>query len=301
MSTTRVAISCSEYRDYCFGLTFATLFWRDLIGFEPFVLLVEDRGYWQTRNNWAPITLDALDHHKIHYEFIGHVEGYETGRIGQNGRQHAALGEISDDTWLMMSDADLWPLRREWYHQHEKTDKRATCYYSNGDHFQGKEDVIAKADAGCGFQTIPTCHVTMRVWDWKERYGLTDDLSYASAIKRTMDSWMGALSPQCDRNFEIWMMDQRVVTDRLCRAPWFPDDVLMIPRDGHPSADRLCRSIPNLWTQPLTGQYVDAHIWNAPDREDRWKMIRPLIEYYLPQHLGWADDFRNAFRGSYVD
>ena len=294
--TTYVAVSASTTRDYNFTLPLAALFWRDLVGFKPISLLAGD---W-TKDARVKCALDALAHHGLPAVQVGALDGYDEGTAAQNVRQHAAgLPALEPDAWLIPSDADLWPLKRDWYHQHEGSDKQAFSYFSNGDHFVSKQDVISKLDAGnTSFQSLPTCHIAARVLTWRELYALTGDV--AADTKRTLDGWLAPKLPGKAPNmaaWESWMSDQRIMTEKFCRASWFPDSVAFIPRVGPPS-DRLDRGD---WDPRYVKTAIDAHVLRPPDREGNWHRLLELVKLYLPQHVAWADEYRNRYKGTYVD
>ena len=296
--TTFVAIGCSSWRDYNCLAPLTALFWRDVISLTPIVITVGD---WDAPAR-PKIALDALFYHRILNVGIASVYGYEEPNVAQNVRQHsAALAYMKPDDWMMPSDADLWPLRRDFYHLHEKTENiKAVCLYANGDHFQGKEVTLTKAAAGTPYQTLPTCHVVMRVADWRERYGLVAGESIGLATKRTLDVWLKPKQEGKDASgasWEAWMSDQRILTEKLCRADWFPREVVMVEREGHPPKDRIDRS---LWPDTIDfARMTDAHLLREPDSPANWAKLRPLVAHFLPQHLEWADDYITRYRASY--
>lgn len=285
---TVVAIGCSTDSDYDFLIPLTALFWRDLIGHCPRVFLVgseEDR-----HSGRLSVSLRALRHHGIEHFFVGRVEGYQDATVAQNVRHHAAADPfIAGEQWVMLSDADLWPLRREFYHQHSGRRERVVCLYANGDHFQGKAITLAKFEAGENFQSIPTCHVTMRARDWRSVYDLSPGDVIGSTVKtlHAMDPWMTRCK---DKNLARWCCDQWYVTERLCRQHWFPSQALMVERRGHPPMDRYDRSLTDMWNHfdPI---WTDAHLLKNPSREESWRKIWPIVDCLLPQHAEWAQRY----------
>lgn len=315
MDRTVVVIGCSTDRDYCFPLPITCLLWYDVVGYRPLAMLVGAEEDWLALPR-AKLTLEALRHHGVSHRFIGRTEGYELHTTAQNCRQHAAaLSFISDDAWIMPADADLWPLRRIYYHQHEGTKHRAVLYYANGDHFEGKDITLARTAKGWASQTIPTCHAVVRAADWRAMYQpIVDDVP--GSIKKTLDAWLPSRTPVpgYDRGMFIWMSDQQVMTEGLCQQPWFPHgappaemgprvsgSVLFINRRGHPPVDRLCRSVDGgaksvIWQEPPDpSKWIDAHIHKAPDSEAHWATLLPIIDALAPQHSEWARKYREEF------
>lgn len=300
--STIVALGCSNNRDYEFLIPFTALFWRDVIGFEPLVLLVGDKKEWVNFKDRHSVVEASLLGHEIMHVCVGRADGYADATMAQNCRQHAVALGIKDDVWVMPGDADLWPLNKEFYQRHEDTDFRMVSYYWNGDHFQGKSQTNRAVWEGARFQTLPTCHVAMRAALWREVYGLEQGIPIAKSVQRTLDTWIKTRTGE-DASFDLWMSDQDVMTARLCAQEWFPsgrppedggaheaDGVLFVGRQGHPPNDRLDRSHPEAWLNQLDvkNRYTDAHVHRSPYKSEVFAQLLPLVAAFMPQHLDWA-------------
>lgn len=302
---TTVVIGCSLDRDYNFLLPLTCLLWRDLVGYRPLALLVGAEADWEARPH-CQVAVDALGLHDIPHAFIGRAAGYPDHTTAQNCRQHAAALEriesadpgrrlLGDEEWIMPADADLWPIRPAFYHQHEGTPHKAVLYYANGDHFQGKKTTLERAAMGLGTQTIPTCHAVMRAGDWRRIYGLIPG-DVAGSIKQSLDAWLPSRTGR-EASFSLWMSDQQLMTEALCQQFWFPSQVHMIERRGHPPIDRLCRSVPSYWGtgefDPL--KWTDAHMPKSPDSTENWKDALLIVDALLPHHSAWARAYHEEY------
>lgn len=294
---TIVVIGCSRDRDYSFLLPLTCLCWRDIVGYAPRAMLVGDENDWRDHCP-TRVVVEALEHHRIAYRFVAVVEGYPPHTTAQNCRQHAAAdSSIPDDAWIMPADADLWPLRHDFYHRHEGTQHRAVLYYGNGDHFQGKEVTIERSSHGLGTQTIPTCHTVMRARDWRAIYGFVRN-DVAASIKKSLDAWLPtrAVVPGRDANMNLWMSDQQLMTEALCQQTWFPQMAFSIERRGHPPVDRLDRSVLEYWGDNLdVSRWTDAHLHKAPDSDEHWRDELKILCAHLPQHVEWANAYREEY------
>lgn len=286
--STRVIISASYWRDYSFSMPLGALLWREIVGFEPFLLVVGD---WQ-REARTRLCYDFIKANKFDHFCIPEIEPYEVSTVSQNSRQHACvLDAFSDHEWLLLSDADLWPLKETFYHQHEITDKVCALYYSNGDHYQILE----------GFTGYPTCHMTMRAGTWREIMGLKKNNDLHGQLKNTLDTWlkprMAGKKPS-DASWQAWMSDQWYASKRISEAPWHGTDrVLNIERAGHPPTDRLDRG--NWSSAPDLGPYTDTHVPKAPDQLPQWQGCRHILSQLMPHHMNMIDEFRDAHVRSY--
>jgi hypothetical protein len=323
---TVVAIGCSTTKDYAFLLPLTCLLWRH-VGYLPLALLVGTEAEWR-KDSQLSIILDALYHSDLAVEFLGRIDGYQEHTLAQNCRQHAAALEsvtlkrfsdnwrvelfLMDDTWIMPADADLWPLRREYYHQHEGTQHKAVFYYANGDHFQGKDITLARAGQGLGTQTIPSCHVAMRAKDWRVLYDVIAG-DVAGSVKKSLDAWLPsrAVYQGRDLNMTLWMSDQQLMTEALCQQNWFPfgappsgmgpqvaGALLFVNRYGHPPTDRLDRSV-TPWPEIFDAtKWTDAHVFRQPWIEEHWRELHKIVKALLPEQDNWALAYRDAYLGA---
>lgn len=270
---TRAVVSSSAWRDYSFSLPIACLLWREVVGYEPLVLLVEDEAFWMSQPKRASVSLDSLREFKFDVRFIGHMDDkYEHATIAQSARQHSACYDIPGDTWLLLSDADLWPLKRDFYHQHGE--KPIALYYANGDHYQ----------------SFPTCHQTMQVNTWREVMQLNPDLGINGAL------CLNFTGLPTD-GFRKWMWDQAFSSSQIIKSRWWEAGVQKIERRGHPPVDRLDRSC---WPETYDmANYTDAHIFKAPDQPENWPRLLDALKRVLPSRAAWADDYRTRFLAGY--
>lgn len=276
MAITHVALGANSVRDYQFLAPLSALLWKDRIGFRPIVMTCDSE--WA--NARGQVAAQALADHNIKRVHLESLKNFASHTLAQNCREYAACLEIPDDDWIMPSDADLWPIMKDFYQQHQKT-LRGALYYANGDHFQ----------------TFPTCHITLRARDWRELgYGpvganITEkvDSFVAEWLETDAKHW-----PWKDRNFAIWMSDQAGITDRLRRAPWF-DALKPIERSGHPPVDRIDRGC---W-RDLRPDDVDAHIQRAPDEPGIWPNVFKLFSELLPEHAEWAKEYHRRYWEAY--
>lgn len=272
---TRVIISSNTIGDYQFPLALGALLWREVIGYEPLLLLVDD---WH-RDKRSRIALSFIESIGFEHKLVGTMPPYETSTYSQGVRQHASVYNIPEDTWLMSSDADMFPLRKEFYHQHEGTGKKYVFYHANG------HDYLC----------FPICHVTAQVSTWREVMGTKEGEDIAVATRRSTDSWLTAERlaglPARARSATIWMADQFQMSDRIRLMPWYPGKVLMIERGGH--TPRLDRSA---WPERYdAGSYVDSHILRCAHQPANWPRVRPIFEQLVPPFLPVIDSYQRAY------
>lgn len=282
---TRVIIGTSNWRDYAFCAPLAALLWREVVGHEPYLLLVGTEEDWQKpKRNLA--VLEMVRRLKIDHRLIPAADGYETHVTAQNCRQHAAALPFANDDWLMLSDADLFPMKRDFYHQHGGASHRFVLYYANGDHYQ----------------SYPTCHMMARASEWRKLYGLKPSGDLTGQMERNLDNYLKpkvqGLAPS-EVGWISWMNDQWMFTEWIKKQPWYPDGVLHIERKGHPPVDRLDRGCPQDWNDLDVGRWTDCHTLRPADQEPYWGKVRKIFEALVPDHVQAIDEYRQAFVEGY--
>ncbi len=301
MSKTFIVGGSSVWRDYAGCVPLAALLWRHVVGFESFWYLIGTEEDWRKPPRNKVVT-DMLDKWGIGYERVEPLEGYEVGTQAQNIRHHAACDpRWNADDWLMMTDADLFPMKRDFYHQHDRTSAKAVSYYSNGNNFISKENVLQIAERRGEYQDLPTCHLTMRVATFRDVYG-NEGMTPRDSMKRVLDAWLRPRQEGKDpsgASWQAWMSDQRHATERLCRQSWFPQEVLFVPREGQPPVDRLDRSKLIDWDNLNVNRWTDCHVIRPTTTEGNWQKVRPIFANLLPQHIEAIDKYREAFEGGY--
>lgn len=275
-----VAIGSTKGHDYSAFLPIVGLYWRDRIGYQPEFFLVGNAEEWDQGH--TAVVLDALEHHGLNYHFVNHIQGVEDATIAQCVRQHAAAYAFPEEDLLICSDADLVPLKKEFYYQHDPEKFEIGLYYANG----YKDEV----------NHYPSCHMSQRVKTWREVMGYHQEpmeiamarsfLTYGLADK------MKAKQENPQKSWgHVWFADELIASQRIVDSG---KSRQLINREGHPPVDRLDRACwPNQYD---ANQLTDCHsirpIWSVPN----WPRFRPIIEQTMPQLLGWADEFILKFR-----
>lgn len=275
-----VAIGSTKGHDYSAFLPIVGLFWRHRIEYEPMFFLVGDHAEWDASP--ARVAVRALDSLGMGITWVSHIEGVEDATISQCVRQHAAASsDFNPEDLLICSDADLVPLREEFYYTHDVQKYDIGLYYSNG----YRDEV----------NHFPSCHYSMRVSTWREVMRL--DVGLDAAMRRNFKDYglaakMDAKKADPAKNWgHVWFTDELVASKRIVESG---KTLQKIERDGWPPNDRLDRAY---WPERYDiASYTDCHsirpIWSDPN----WPRFRPIIEQGLPSWLEWADRYRHDFR-----
>lgn len=277
-----VVIGCDTFHAYNFFLPFVCRLWRERIGYEPIVFLVGTPDEWGRGH--SAIVLEALKSGAWRIEWMDHVPGVPSATVAQCVRHHAgALPDLEPSGILMTSDADLLPIRREFFHQHDPSKHEIALYnstvYGDVDHWTNLHmsftvDTLREV---MGFETRDVRACMLKTF----QYGHLDDL----IRKKKEDS----------RDPGLWFFDERYPSAKIMASRFYPESVLKIQRDGGGCPkDQLSRSGP--WPETYQADhYVDCHAHRPGWTDIYWLKIRPLIVQLMPGLSGWADAYRAAF------
>lgn len=259
---------------YDFFIPIAARLWRSRTGYEPVVLLVGTREEWSAGH--CGVVLKELEREGYPIEMVDHVDGVDDGNVSMSVRQHAAALQWMDfRDILMVGDIDLFPVRRDFYHQSDPN--RITIY-----HAQMYNDAY-----------WPAYGPTMSVATWREVMDLgVGDL--AGSVRRTFEDGriqeLIAAKSHDYRDSRIWIFDE-VYASKKIRESKFYGSVLRVNSD---SSARLCR---NSWPEGArAADYIDAHCPRPGWSEENWTKIRALLAQIMPEDLPQLDRYVDTYR-----
>ena len=276
-----VVIGCSTQHDYDFPLPLTALLWRDRIGHWPVLLLARDQAHWRSIPRSSTV-LDAIKELGFEHHFIGIIDEFSDGTCAQSARQHVAAIPTPDDQYILLSDADLWPIRREFYHQHDRS-KYVTFWYANA----------------YGYENHCSCHMGARAVVWREVMELKADGNLTIQLRQTLERElrprMEGKTPS-EAGWEAWNFDEWNTSRRFREFPWYPDGCQMIERHGAPPVDRIDRSN---WAGENISGMVDCHMLRPAQQDGNWGRVLSLFRNLLPGRVAWAQAYRDRYMQEY--
>jgi hypothetical protein len=254
-----VAVGSNERLGYCFPLPITMQFWKDRIGYEPIAILTEDPGYWKATAVRRLVVEECKKQGRV--EWAGHHPRFQSGTISQSARFHVAALDLPGDDVLIPGDADLWPLSREFYYQHDPDFKAIGSYYANG--YNNRTH-------------LPSCHISMRVSKWREVLDIDPADSIYEALVKTFER--GKLAELKD--MAVWYFDEHYLTKKIFEYTPDESELQRIDRVGHPPKDRIDRGgEDNRWwpAEPNITGMVDAHLPRPPFADEVWPSLGMII------------------------
>ena len=242
----RVAVFATDATGIYPLLTPLTAFlWRNIVHFEVFVYFVGDI---------PPFVVQKTVETGARVRMISAIpQEFSSKSLAQNIRIFAAQEScFANDTYLLTTDADMWPLSRSYFHQEQDWTKELHLFNAFGMSWNETE--------------YPMCYIGASVSAWREilgeqdfldSTGIRDQLFVSNLIKR----WSGypykvqKMARPLDPRFEGFHMRY---TDRISKSDW---------RDLRPGD-------------------VDAHL-PRDGTASNWKRVRKLL-IQLDQHSPWV-------------
>ncbi len=281
MKNAKVIFSSDRTATYFFCLPLTSIIWKKYIGFDPVCFLAGSEGEWLS----DPLTQFVLDKTKesgAEIHFLGHVDQIGDGTLCQVSRAYGGCLEVEDDEYILTSDADMWPLNRQWFRQ-GANDKLLHLFYANA----------------YGHEKYPMCYVGAAAKQWRD----------IMSVQRG-DSLNGKLSEQLktDLNsnskfFECWNYDELLLGKKIKSWHNYPDGCHMIergPTNDGPPVGRIDRY--NWSFTSLTDVHIDAHLLRMVWQNENWSRTVGLLECLLDKtDFDWAISYRDKFTSYDID
>lgn len=288
-----VAVGCSTQHDYSAFLPVVGVLWRERIGYEPIFFLIGSYESWRECRH-KTLVPDTLNQMGFRVEWVDAVEGVEDATVSQSIRLHAAaLDDLGADDLLIPSDADLLPIRKDFYCQHDIGRWPIASYYFNAYHNEERTH-------------LPTCHISATVKTWREFMGLAGsdprDCLLRSFDSRDLKTKIAAKQLDPKKSWgHVWFEDEFNLSERILRSRFWPDGVQRILRDGQPPKDRLDRAC---WPETYNPYvYTDCHSIRPFWSEENWPRLLPLFKATIDMHKwgGLLAAFREEFKAAILE
>lgn len=266
-----IATDSSKY--YSFYLPIVAKIWRERIGYEPIILLVGREKEW-VGEKLQKVVLEHVQKvvSGVRILYLSPVVGFRSGTMAQLSRLYVSI-EMESEDYLLTSDVDMVPLSWEWFNQ-QKPEKAVTLFNANF----------------CNHEKYSLQYIGMRSGVWKEVMRIGGYLSVQEAVSKELVGGLGR-----NRDFwDEWNYDERMFTRRIKEWAGYPDQCLMVDREGSPPVDRIDRSG---WPEnPSIQGKVDAHLDRPGYRLKVWKSLCPVLrELFSAGDYEWVCAYREEY------
>ncbi|KAI9559305.1 hypothetical protein GHT06_016094 [Daphnia sinensis] len=283
----------ASYRsyDYAFNLPLTALAWERL-GFRSVVLIIGSRCEWEN----DPALSTILSHLEDRQTTIIFIEAppEQRPKLSQTARPFTVnLPGFpgKDNDFLITSDSDLWPLRKEHYMP------------------QPNKKIVLVHSQCCGFfqfnnksyPMYPMSNIGATVATWRQAMNDNHSIAYdADTILNYLEDVFGdmARGPLIIGK-PTWYMDQRVTSIRLTEwmAKYGDGSVHRVSDVGFYRLDRSYWDVANM-SQANFSLKFDTHLPLKMYLPTNWDRMRPLLYLMYGRESSqakWCDDYARKF------
>jgi hypothetical protein len=263
-------IAADENNTYDFFLPLTCEMWKR-IGYHPYVILVSDRQF-QT-NARTRLVLQKVQETDAKFMFLPEIESFKTHNLAQVSRLYGGLLDLDDNTLIITSDTDMWPLSSTMW-----ADDDPTFSLWN---FEGCDGFFI-------------CYCRGTVADWRRIMRLNKHAYIHEELKYQLEAGIG-------RGNENWGYDENLLNVRLREAPDF-NGFRIIKRPVDPVTSlpvgRIDRAGWQIsWERSVTNP-VDSHLIRPGWHPEYWPRVYPLFEAFLPEKIAWAQEYHQLYVNS---
>lgn len=257
-----ITLSVSENPVYAWFVPLCTLMWREVAGFDVSCIFVGPVDAW---------LLERAREVGTHVHEAAPLTCCSNPTASQLIRLFShTLPGIAPDDYLLLVDADAWPLARAFEPSSAPLD---LIYPDACDHAETPY--------------FPMGYIGARAAAWRE-FMATKATTPGGALTE-----LYATDPLLTRGHTGWNYDETLVTRRI--KAWAPFVAARITRrQGDPPIDRIDRAG---WpVTPNVTNKIDAHLIRPGWTPENWPRLRPLLAQCLTSRsLAWADFYCAAW------
>ena len=245
-----------------------SLLWYEKMGWQPvlFIVYISEEDFTPRINliiKYAIAT--GIEVHK--YKHILDTSRYPMMVTLTSIRFAACTFDWPEDTYVLTSDVDMWPLNADFYNK--ETSYNTSVHILNANHYGNPKFA----------DEYPACYIGMKLSMWREVMNCTKGQDVMSFLAELRD--FAGDGP--------WGSDQRAFTMRLKHWSGFPDSVHFTSRN--PRVDRIDRTYHKnnyVWAP----HKVEAHVLRPAFTAQNWPRIRTVLSHVLDQdEMEWIDGY----------
>lgn len=279
--------------DYCFYLPLTARSWQR-IGFKSIVLIIGAKVQWL---NDPALSLVLVSLSQVEASVI-FMDANEENRsmLSQTARifvANMAACPARTDDYIISTDADLWPLRRDHFCV-PRAEKKLVLVHSR---CCGNFNLYGKT-----YRMLPMSHIGASAATWRQIInGNGQTPRDAPSILDYMERTFGPIvRRRVQYDSAEWYFDQKLISikiDEWKRRGCNTEAVVEVSDAGFTRLDRARWTADQLSPRQFDKKY-DAHLLLNGFLPDQWKRIMPLIELMYGKHspnTKWADQYSAEF------
>lgn len=275
--------------DYAFYLPLTVTAWNR-IGFQSIVLIIGRENEWKDHPALSYV-LDSLKDLKASIIFMD-ADVKHRMMISQTARIFAAnLKDYPgrDADYIITSDADLWPLRRDYYLPRENHSLLLLHSDCCGDFNHSNRS----------YRMIPMGYIGANAAIWRKIFGSTSIIKDSEDILKYFSNFFGEkVYRGADFGTGEWYYDQKLISilvEEWMKKEFNQNVTYEVSYDLNGRIDRSSWN-PEEIKESQFERYFDAHLPLDGFLPENWSKILPLIQLmYGSNHTSWFDVYVKKF------
>ena len=207
---------------------------------------------------------------------------YLTEMVVMQTRYLCGTFDWPEDTYVMITDLDMWPLKRSFFDSSVSADKDVHLLYAN---------CFGDPLTACIY---PACYIGMKISIWREIMEISnqDDIFHDVSRARNQ-TWASHAHVGKPKQFRT---DQVYFQSKITKWKGFPDRVHFVSRQGSQRLDQ--RSLAQCYYLEAVPDAVDSHVLRPGLVQENWSRLRSLLAHVhilTEEDLLWVDTYGSHY------
>ena len=203
---------------------------------------------------------------------------YLTEMVVMQTRYLCGTFDWPEDTYVMITDLDMWPLNRSFFDSSVSVNKDVHVLYAN--YFP--DPLTARF--------YPSCSIGMKISTWREIMDISNQDDIFHDVTRAKNATWG-LHAGKSKQFQT---DQLYFKRKITKWKGFPDRVHFVMRAGPQRLGR--RSHAKCFYLEAAPNAVESHVLRPGFVQNNWPRLRTLLAHILTEEdLLWVDTYASHF------
>ncbi len=284
--------------DYAFYLPLTALAWKR-IGFESIVQIIGRKDEWENHPA-LNFVLDSLKFLNSSIIFIdakaeNRMMMAQTARIfASNMKEYYSDG--NDKDYIILSDADLWPIRRSHYLLRENKSLHLVHSDCCGDFLHANQS----------YRMIPI-NIGARASTWRQILNSTNIVKGSEDVLKIFGDVFGEkVKKKVEFASDEWYYDQKylsIMIDKWMKKDSNKNLTFDLPFNPNGRIDRSSWRPETVKESQFESNYYDSHLIFNGFQPERWSTIRPLIKLMYTDdswQSSWCDDYAKQFYSNFI-
>lgn len=252
----RIILSTNSSPTYSFYSPITSLLWIVRIHYFPIIFACGEM------DKKAKYALDFARDLGAEIHYISNIKGYTDQNISQFSRLFASVLPITENSYLLTGDIDMWPFSKYYFHQ-QNMNKKIHLFGANTSNHK----------------IYPMCYIGMEASTWRQVMDIDANSSVEDNMEKQLDAFLGK-NPS---SYEGWFFDENLFVAKIKKWSGYPNNCQMIDRSSSYNIldNRIDR---DRWIyNGYDSSIIDSHVLRPGFYDDNWPRLLTMLKDLLPK------------------